>query len=237
MNFARAKREFRVSPAGGTYCANRSRKARREILPHQLTLPRQSEIPQRGAKLTAYAVSEIAASGSSDRVPQPSGLPNSFTTAGTAVISLSTQWIISLMAPAMNFARAKREFRVSSCAWIDRFVRISHFKCDRLDSIEYARICEKSDAPESPPLPCPAFWRVFIFSLWQAFGSTSHLKSDTMQTMFRGAELCSARAQCESFLHHETASEPFSSSCPAGCSRCFQLAFLHRFRRYGGHAL
>ena len=30
-----------------------------------------SEIPLRGAKLTAYAVSEIAASGSSDRVPQP----------------------------------------------------------------------------------------------------------------------------------------------------------------------
>ena len=45
--------------------------ARREILPSQLTLPRQSEIPLRGAKFTAHAVSEIAAFGSSVRVPQP----------------------------------------------------------------------------------------------------------------------------------------------------------------------
>ena len=49
----------------------KARKARREILPRQLTLPRQSEIPLRGAKLTACAVSEIAAFGSSDGVPQP----------------------------------------------------------------------------------------------------------------------------------------------------------------------
>ena len=45
--------------------------ARREILPHQLTLPRQSEIPLRGAKFTAHAVSEIAAFCSSVRFPQP----------------------------------------------------------------------------------------------------------------------------------------------------------------------
>ena len=90
----------------------KSRKARREILPSQLTLPRQSEIPLRGAKLTACAVSEIAAFGSSDGVPQPCGLPNFVTTAVTAVISLSSQRIISLMVPAMNFARAEREFRV-----------------------------------------------------------------------------------------------------------------------------
>ena len=64
----------------------------------------------RRAKLTAYAVSEIAASGSSDRVPQPCGLPFFFTTAGTAVISLSTQWIISLMATAMNFAARQGNF-------------------------------------------------------------------------------------------------------------------------------
>ena len=64
------------------------------------------------AKLTAVAVSEIAAVGCSDKIPQPCGLPNSFTTAGTAVISLSSQRIISLMVPAMNFVRAEREFRV-----------------------------------------------------------------------------------------------------------------------------
>ena len=50
----------------------------------------------RRVKLTAVAVSEIAASGSSDKVPQPKGLPNFITTAVPAVISLSTLWIISL---------------------------------------------------------------------------------------------------------------------------------------------
>ena len=64
----------------------------------------------RRAKLTAYAVSEIAASGSSDKVPQPFGLPFFFTTAVPAVISLSSQRIISLMAPAMNFAARQGNF-------------------------------------------------------------------------------------------------------------------------------
>lgn len=93
-------------------CVDKFRKARGEILPSQLPLPRQSEIPLRGAKLTACAVSEIAAYGSSGGVPQPFGLPNSVTTAVPAVISLSSQRIISLMAIAMNFVRAEREFRV-----------------------------------------------------------------------------------------------------------------------------
>ena len=65
-----------------------------------------------GSTRNSAARSEIAAFGGSDGVPQPFGLPNSFTTAGTAVISLSSQRIISLMAPAMNFVRAEREFRV-----------------------------------------------------------------------------------------------------------------------------
>ena len=87
------------------------------------------------AKLTAVAVSEIAASGSSDRVPQPCGLPFFFTTARMAVISLSTQWIISLMAPAMNFAARQGNFAclrqeahaaLTSLARLDaKFCRIS----------------------------------------------------------------------------------------------------------------
>ncbi len=45
-------------------------------------------------------------------IPQPFGLPNSFTTAVPAVISLSTQWIISLMATAMNFAARQGNFAI-----------------------------------------------------------------------------------------------------------------------------
>ena len=40
----------------------------------------------------------------------PSGCHFFFTTAVPAVISLSTQWIISLMAPAMNFAARQGNF-------------------------------------------------------------------------------------------------------------------------------
>ena len=74
----------------------KSRKARREILPRQLTLPRQSEIPLRGAKLTACAVSEIAAFGSSDGVPQPCRAAK----------------FVHYRRYGGNFVRAERDFRM-----------------------------------------------------------------------------------------------------------------------------
>ena len=45
-------------------------------------------------------------------IPQPFGLPFFFTTAVTAVISLSSQRIISLMATAMNFAARQGNFAI-----------------------------------------------------------------------------------------------------------------------------
>ena len=45
-------------------------------------------------------------------IPQPFGLPFFFTTAVPAVISLSSQRIISLMATAMNFAARQGNFAI-----------------------------------------------------------------------------------------------------------------------------
>ena len=68
-------------------------------------------------KLTAVAVSEIAASGSSDKVPQPKGLPNFIPTAVPAVISLSTLWIISLSLQA-RISLPNGQFHVRACPHI-----------------------------------------------------------------------------------------------------------------------